>query len=401
MSQAVIVTGATGFLGSHLVASILENFAEMPVICLSRSKSGRSAEERVVDGVRQAFDHRGTARTPVRWSDRLIVAEDDPISMGPLGNGDLLRLTRGHRVEEFWHCAASVEFSGSHGGKVWQTNVDGLQNALEVAGQLGVSTFNHVSTAYVAGKMTGRIMETRGQRPPGYNNIYEESKHLGEDLVAHYCRANRMGYRIFRPSIVVGHSRTFQTSSSTGFYHFVDLTKGFYERMVTRDAGFFDRHKLKIQVHREGVLNLIPVDIAVAEMIDLCAAGVRTLSQVFHITSETPVSFCDMFQTVLSAVGIKSFELVGPEADLTTADRIYNRGLMFYMPYLNNRKIFDRSNVAMHGVDHHQVGFVLDVNRLQKFVRHYLEAQEEARLASGEDGLLAPILSHVGELAVR
>ncbi len=84
---------------------------------------------------------------------------------------------------------------------------------MRLAEGFGSGAFNHVSTAYVAGRLTGRIAEVDDPRPRAYNNIYEESKHLGEYIVAKDCGASAMGYRIFRPSIVIGHSRTHRSSS--------------------------------------------------------------------------------------------------------------------------------------------------------------------------------------------
>jgi thioester reductase-like protein len=83
MNQATIVTGATDFLGSHLVARILNADADVTVICLSCPSTGRTAHERVLQAVGRAYLDRNEHDEPSRWADRVVVIEHD------LGENDL------------------------------------------------------------------------------------------------------------------------------------------------------------------------------------------------------------------------------------------------------------------------------------------------------------------------
>jgi nucleoside-diphosphate-sugar epimerase len=262
MSQATIVTGATGFLGSHLVAGILDGDADVTVICLARPNADRTAQERVLHAVGRAYRDRNEHDGPIRWVERVVVIEHDlgEDELRPLGVADVAG--RVFQIDEFWHCAAAVEFTGERGGRVWRANVDGLRNALTIANLFGVRVFNHISTAYVAGTLTGRIADAVEPSPRAYYNLDAESKHLGEDIVVHHCRISNMNYRIFRRSI------------------------------------------------------MIPVDIAVAEMLELATLGVRTFGQVFHFTGESPVSTDDAVRPILETVGVDRVEVVGPDTDL-------------------------------------------------------------------------------------
>jgi thioester reductase-like protein len=386
MCKAAIVTGATGFLGSHLVAEILGKEADLTVICLARPKAGESAWERVLQAVRTAYRDRNGHDEPAEWARRVIVIEHDLTAdeLRPIGVASVAG--RVFQIDEFWHCAAAVEFTGERGGAVWRANVDGLRNALAIANRFGARVFNHVSTAYVAGKLLGRIGEAVDKGPRAYNNIYEESKHLGEHFVIRDCRLSGMNYRIFRPSIVIGHSRTRRASSGAGLYQAVDRFDAFARGMRGKSPGYCQNQTLKVRINREATINLIPVDIAVAEMFDLAALGARTFDEVFHITSESPVGVQDAVRLTLELVGVKRFEVVGPEADLNLVDRMFNRSLKFFAPYFGQRKIFERNNVARHGVDRHQLGYLMDLERLRGFIGHHLATRRVAPLEAEVGG---------------
>lgn len=147
----------------------------------------------------------------------------------------------------------------------------------------------------------------------------------------------------------------------------------------------FQGRTLKVQLDRGGTLNLIPVDLAVAEMIDLSALGEPTLDEVFHLTSESPVGVHDAIGVALELVGINRFDVVRPAVELDHADRVFNRSLKYHAPYFGQRKIFERANVARFDVDRHQLGYPMDVGRLRPFIGHNLVAKRLEILESKVD----------------
>lgn len=82
----------------------------------------------------------------------------------------------------FFHCAADVNLGKDPEGKTYATNLEGTKNALELAHLLKVKALHYVSTAYVAGKTNGIVME--GSLPAtDWVNSYERSKFEAEKLV--------------------------------------------------------------------------------------------------------------------------------------------------------------------------------------------------------------------------
>jgi nucleoside-diphosphate-sugar epimerase len=372
MASATFLTGATGYVGSHLLARLLETRPDQAVICLARGRAGATARERVHDALRTACHDRGEASVPHGWYERVVVCEGD-LTGGVAADDTTALLRRGLRPHEFWHCAASIKFAESADGAVWKTNVAGLCVALDLAECLGAAAFNHVSTAYVAGTLRGAVPATLDLSPDGFNNVYEESKLHGERLVAARCDDRGIGYRIFRPSIIVGHSRTHRTSSGAGLYHVLELSRKFQDLIEVRQPGYLRSHGLRLPLDPAATLNLIPIDVVVDEMTALAACGPATLGQVFHVTSEEPLNVLAALRVALAGVGIRHLDALEPGAPLGAVDKLFGQALRHYLPYLRCRKVFDRVNVARYRSDPYRRSYQLDLAGLTGQVRQWLE----------------------------
>ena len=193
---AVLLTGATGFVGTELLDRLLER-GDRPVHAL----------------VRAADDHAAAERLPAH--PRLNVLAGD-IEQPGLGLSEANRARVAEEVTTVVHCAASVSFDLSL-EESRRINVDGTRNVLELAERCSrLERLTYVSTAYVAGEPRGLFREDQldvGQR---FRNPYERSKFEAEQVLRE--RAAGMPLQILRPSIIVGDSRTGRTSSFNVLY---------------------------------------------------------------------------------------------------------------------------------------------------------------------------------------
>jgi thioester reductase-like protein len=196
----VVLTGATGFVGSELLARFLER-----------------NDRHVYALVRASDDEAAAARLPKH--ERLTAVAAD-IERPDLGLDPLKADAIAEGATTVVHCAASVSFDYDL-ERSRRINVDGTRRMLELAERCahrgdGLERLSYVSTAYVAGVHRGLFTEDQldvGQR---FRNPYEQSKFEAEALLRE--QADGLPLQVLRPSIVVGERRTGRTTSFNVLY---------------------------------------------------------------------------------------------------------------------------------------------------------------------------------------
>src|SRR5262245_24833313 len=214
-SKRVFVTGATGFLGSHLAFHFLEQGHHVSV--LSRSSKSASARTRVEETLRTVA---GSDDAAGALFERLDVLEGD-ISRPGLDLNDAATQQVTRSTDEVWHCAASLSFAEEDRDEIFRMNVGGTEHILQLVTQMPSKRFHHVSTAYVAGNRTDVAMESRSDVGQTFNNAYEESKTRSEIIISEAHRNGAVRASIYRPSVVIGDSRSGRTTHFHGVYAFI------------------------------------------------------------------------------------------------------------------------------------------------------------------------------------
>ncbi|MEA2315760.1 MAG: hypothetical protein QOI03_2452 [Solirubrobacteraceae bacterium] len=260
-SDAILVTGATGFVGMAVLARLLER-TDRRVLVLVRAGSRAEADARVRGVMASLVDE------PARYTGRVEAVCGDLTAPG-LGLG-----TEGERIAEevgeIIHGAASVAFDLPL-AESRAINVEGTRRVLELAEMCaargaGLRRVTYVSTAYVAGERRGRALETElhvGQR---FRNAYEQSKHEAESLVQGV--RERLPITVVRPSIVVGERGTGWTASFNVIYG----------PLRAFAAGTYP----VIPGRRGAVLDVVTVDHLADAILALSASEVAA-GQTFHV----------------------------------------------------------------------------------------------------------------------
>ena len=120
------------------------------------------------------------------------------------------------------HSAAILEFFGKdRAGEPWRTNLDGTRHMLQLCRELEIRDIHYVSTAYVAGMQSGRVMESSLEAGQSFRNDYEESKFEAEKLVRAADFAEHI--TVYRPAVIVGDSRTGYTNTYHGLFVYLRL----------------------------------------------------------------------------------------------------------------------------------------------------------------------------------
>ncbi len=231
---ALLLTGATGFLGMELLARWLER-TDRRIYALVRARDDAEAAARIGATLETLY---GDSE---RYAERVVAIPGDITRVG-LGLDDARRDELAGEVSEIVHCAASVSFSlgleASRG-----INVTGTHRMLAFAERCracgGLDRFAHVSTAYVAGARGGVAREDESDVGQRFRNAYERSKLEGELSV--HAVAQRLPVQIFRPSIIVGEQETGWTASFNVLYWPLRaFSRGLYPAIPARRAGVVD-----------------------------------------------------------------------------------------------------------------------------------------------------------------
>jgi nucleoside-diphosphate-sugar epimerase len=381
----LVLTGATGFLGSHLLLQWLRDHPDRRALAVVRSAHGQRSAQRLHQALAGA-----AADSDVRVDvDRLLRAVT-------VLDADVRRLQAADRaVVRRWaargpgfdllHSAADLSFREGDRDRVWAANVDGTRRLVDaVAGAPGLRSLNHVSTAYVAGTATGRIREDSASPPPGFNNGYERSKWHAEQVVRERAAELGADVRIFRPSIVIGHSQTLRTSAATGFYKILDMLHRFAPAVAERGS------VIAVPSCRGATLDLVPIDLVVAELLALLEGGPATAGRVYHLTNEHPLTISDVLFGVAPLLGLRMRATTA--VDGRTDDGlggVLTGAIRHYLPYFGQQRTFDRRNVHAGGAGQFQQGYRLDLVALREFATAYLDRAHVDRAPVLPAGLTA------------
>lgn len=361
-----VVTGGTGFVGSALILELLGR-TEGFITALVRPKAGVSPSERLhqtLNDLIDGYDLPKSLYDEVATRVRAIEADIEQENCGVV-TADINEL----HGAEFWHCAASLQYQDRHRAQIERTNVYGTENVLALAQDSACTMFNMVSTAYVAGSRTGNIVAAAPDMSY-INNCYERSKIMGEQRVV----ASGMPTRVLRPSVVVGHSRTHHTISTDGLYGFIrNLTK-FRNTLERTQAGLARTLEVSIEVHSEGVIDLVPIDAVVQDAVGLSNAGAEP--GYYHLTNPAAPLIGDVADMCFVLSGLAAPKLVRDRSSMSEVDLKLQKRIDFYGSYLINPKRFDRSSVeAVLGASARS-GDVIEGETLGAFCNWFLDRLE-------------------------
>jgi thioester reductase-like protein len=369
------MTGAVGFLGSHLLLEWAERYPSSRAFCVVRAKAGTSAAERVHGALRVAAVDCGLDPDD-QWNravlDRVTVLESDLATCDLASSTEVCRWVEEGDGFHVVHGAANLSFRAEDREQVWSTNVHGTQRFMEeISSVPGCLSLNYISTAYVAGDGSGTRMEDDVSMPGAFHNPYEESKWHAEQLVRSLAGERSVPFRIFRPSIIVGHSVTHRVSNATGFYKVMDMLRQL--SLLTPPS---EVAEVPVPSVPRASLDLVPVDVVSRELLHIMGVGVATQGKVFHLTNQRPLSFADVCFGVTELAGCKLVPAAdaAPVRGASTTTAVARRGMRHYAPYFQQDRRYDRSNVVACGAGIYQDEYWMDLVELRHLAQQFLAA---------------------------
>lgn len=265
-----VVTGGTGFIGRRVVSRLLESRPDAQVWVLVRRPSlGRF--ERLAAG----------------WGERVkpLVAELPELVLSDEVLAEL------GEIDHVVHCAAIYDITAGEPERsaMYVANVEATRAVIGLAQRLD-ATMHHVSSIAVAGDFRGEYTEDDfdvGQQLP---TPYHQTKFEAELLVR---SAPGLRYRIYRPAVVVGDSRTGEMDKVDGPYYFF----GVLAKLAVLPS------LTPMLLPDTGRTLVVPVDYVVDALVALAHADGRD-GQTFHLTAEKTIGLRGIYRGVAKAAGL-------------------------------------------------------------------------------------------------
>jgi len=198
-----VVTGGTGFIGRRVVSQILARHHDAEVWVLVRRESLSRFERLATEGDQA-------------WGDRAKPLVGD-LTAANLGLTDEAVAELG-AVDHIVHCAAIYDITADDADQR-AANVEGTRAVIDLARRLG-ATLHHVSSIAVAGTYHGEFTEDDFDVGQDLPTPYHQTKFEAELLVR---SAQGLRYRVYRPAVVVGDSRTGEMDKVDGPYYFFGI----------------------------------------------------------------------------------------------------------------------------------------------------------------------------------
>ena len=264
MSSHFFITGGTGLVGTNLLPRILAKFPGSTITLLARGENEEDARERVhgiASSLRESLPDACERIDAIRGDVNL-----DRCGLSPSQLDRIIRTTT-HIV----HGAATTRFDHPL-EEARAINCGGTRRMLDIAMQCSdkgkLERFVYIGSSSVSGQRAGWILESELEMGQRFFNTYEHSKNESERIVRDHF--DRVPATVFRPSIIIGDSRTGRTSSFNVIYIPLRLLQ---RGMLTYVPGAPDT-----------LMDLVPIDWVDDAMVHIMQRP-ESAGQAYHITA--------------------------------------------------------------------------------------------------------------------
>ena len=284
-NETIFVTGFPGFIAQRLVGRLAKPDTQFFLLVQSEFVDKASA---AVERIARETD------TPL---ENFALIEGD-ITAPNLGiSDDDLETIRGETTDVF-HLAAAYDLSVTK-EIATQVNLEGTRHVNDLCRSLpNLHRYNYISTCYVAGMRKGSILETELEHDAGFRNYYEETKYLAE-MEVEQLKAD-LPITIFRPSVVVGDSRTGETVKYDGIYYLIQYLRKAPGLLRFINVG-----------NRDVRLNLVPVDYVVDGIATL-ARDEGALGKTIALADPEPLTTAELFDAIAASLTEKRSVIAPP-----------------------------------------------------------------------------------------
>jgi len=290
----IILTGATGTLGSQVLFSLLETrLQEIEKLYLIVRKKNRSLpKDRVNTMFASEIVPSAIQNNKKEILSKLVVIDAEQV-LKPLS------FIERNKVYYFIHSAGYVNLSIDPNSKeeIFKENLTFTQTLFKTYTPY-LKKFIYISTAFSIGKLHGILKDNYvAIEQKEYRNFYEASKHAAEKYLVAAGKENQIPIQILRPSVLGGNildKPSFFISKYMVFYLFAK----FFHRNNSEDS-------VRIQANSDSRLNIIPTDYAAKVITKVFDTAVEQL----NIVNSRGTQIFTGITKILETVDFKNFSL--------------------------------------------------------------------------------------------
>lgn len=269
-AQYVLLTGVTGFLGSHMLQSILKHTGAT-VLCLVRGRDQSTAEQKFKEAIQRHLisvsDHKNRVQ---------LVRGDLGLPFLGLDENEFNALS--DKVDVIYHSGALVNFFYTY-SQLKPINVTGTEWLLRLACARKLKPVHYVSTISVISDQSQYEIEDLKVLPSPQlkESAYTHSKWMSEQLIVQAAERG-VPITIHRPGQITWNSQTGAFNNADTFYHFIDTC--------------LNMRKIPSIQHSE---NWIPVD-ALSDLLICETLNESGYGNAFHYLNPVRLSMKELFK---------------------------------------------------------------------------------------------------------
>ncbi|KAB1157134.1 NAD-dependent epimerase/dehydratase family protein [Flavobacterium luteum] len=301
----IILTGATGVLGSHIMYEILELLilekTEGKLFLIARNKGKKSALDRINELLSSNY-------TPTLIKEQgleklhsyIKIIDSDLESL----NADFTEEIRG---SYFIHSSGFVNLSTDESQKkvIFDENTK-ITKALFTTFHPFIKKFIYIGTAFSSGIRKGLIKNDFHNLDfkPEHRNAYEAAKFHSENYIASECNKLGLPFQILRPSVIGGKMLGIENRYFIPKYMvFYLLAKFFYFNTLRK----VEQENVRFIVNDDTVLNVVPLDYVAKVIVNVFE---RNDIEQLNIVHEKSYNMSNGLQVILKEVGYTNFTLI-------------------------------------------------------------------------------------------
>ncbi|TAM68066.1 thioester reductase domain-containing protein [Mycobacterium sp.] len=282
----ILLTGATGFLGPFLVASLLGRTPHT-VHALVRATDAAHGLDRIVASLRRAQLWTPALEAEVRARVRVICGD---LAEPALGIGEAAFGQLAEDIGAVVHNGALVNYVRTYDA-LRPANVEGTRELLRLAMTAHRKAFHLVSSTFIYGWSTEPVVGEwdANEKMTGLDFGYSQTKWVGEQLA---LAAQRKGLdvRIYRPSLI--------SPTRAGF--------GSQDDILVRLTAFMIEHGLAVNALNQ--ISLLPADLIadhIVALMDLPDEPGSTGAPVFNMTADDYYNLTDITRILSERYGYR------------------------------------------------------------------------------------------------